>query len=237
MQLAALVVRLTPGAKRRRARKLARPSRKVRIQRWLLLRATEAVAPPPRERLSFRDLRDRIFQRGRRRAEPLIAEQVKLAAHVQGQRRQTRIGGKSRAFARGLGLQCFLLLAVAAPAFAQGGGMLLNPGGAMSIESSPDHANAASYTVGWFKQPTDTAPVVAETIPAANVTGTGPYLLTTKTRPPYARYTLKVKLTVKDPCDPGFCESQWSDPAVYEKDLTISAFGYTPANPRGFLIR
>lgn len=115
--------------------------------------------------------------------------------------------------------------------------LLLNPSGAVTFDS-PDHAKAASYTVGWFKLATDAAPAVAETVLVANVTGVGPYTLQTKTRPPFAKYVLKVKVTGVAPCDPGFCESPWSDPGTWTKDgVNGSDIGYTPANPRNFLIK
>lgn len=133
-----------------------------------------------------------------------------------------------------IGLACVVVLLVALPAAAQGP-ILLNPQ-AMVTFDSPDHAKAATYTIGWFTADPN-VPASSETVAASEVTGSGPYAVTFKTRPAFKRYTLKLKMTAKD-CDPGMCDSPWSEVATWTT-ATGSGMdvGYTPANPRGFVLQ
>jgi hypothetical protein len=153
-----------------------------------------------------------------------------------------------------------LMLASAAPAFAgPGPGLLasglrlvsdqgtpppimLNPEGVISFDSV-DHDKAISYRVGWFRTAEQTEPDVSESILVTAVTtnATGPkYTMTARTRPPFRKYLLKIKLTaVATSCDAdlGPCESAWSEMASWSKDgQNGNWIGYTPRNASGVVL-
>jgi len=140
---------------------------------------------------------------------------------------------------RGL-LTIVALLAVAAPVAAQAPDpVLLNPAGVFGFDS-PDHARVVSYRVGWFRTVDQAEPDVAETVPAAAIevgTGAPLYTLRAQTRPAFRRYLVKLKAIATD-CDPGSCESPWTDPATWTRDGAGGTWvGYTPRTATGFVLR
>jgi hypothetical protein len=130
------------------------------------------------------------------------------------------------------------ILVLAASAAAQNP-ILLNPQGTFTFDS-PDHAKATSYTLGWFLT-TDTAkPASTQTVVASTVTGAGPYTIAFNARPAFRRYVLKLMMTAAPPCDVGTCDSPWSEVATWTTvtpPSTGTEVGYTPQNPRGFVLQ
>ncbi|MBP7568767.1 MAG: hypothetical protein KBA95_01790 [Acidobacteria bacterium] len=120
--------------------------------------------------------------------------------------------------------------------------ILFNPDGVISFDSV-DHDKAVSYQVGWFRTEDQAVPDVAETVLVTNVTtnASAPtYTLQARTRPPFRRYLLRVKLVaLATSCDAdlGPCESSWSPTATWTKDGASGTWlGYTPRNATGVVL-
>jgi hypothetical protein len=120
--------------------------------------------------------------------------------------------------------------------------IMLNPEGVISFDSI-DHDKAVSYRVGWFRTLEQGEPDVSETILMTAVTtnATGPkYTMQARTRPPFRKYVLKIKLAAIDTaCDAdlGPCESSWSEVATWTKDGQSGMWlGYTPRNATGVVL-
>lgn len=136
-----------------------------------------------------------------------------------------------------------IVLVFVVPGSAQTPPILLNPTGVITFTSS-DHGNATSYRVGWFRTDTQADPDVSETILLADVRAiptANTYELTTRTRPPFRKFVVRVKLMATT-CDPGMCESPWSDPGTWTDTTATPALagtwvGYTPKKLTGFVLR
>jgi hypothetical protein len=137
-----------------------------------------------------------------------------------------------------------VFLALSAPASAQVP-LMLNPGGDIGFDCS-DHARLTEYRVGWFRLDTDAEPAVAETVPVGAITVPSPGATTgltfrLRTRPPFARYVLRMKAVAGAPCTPTPelpCESGWSDAGTWTQAAISGVWiGYVPNRPSAFIIR
>jgi hypothetical protein len=120
--------------------------------------------------------------------------------------------------------------------------ILLNPEGVISFDSI-DHDKAVSYRVGWFRTEDQAEPDVSESIlvPSVTTNATGlKYTMQARTRPPFRKYILKIKLialTASCDADLGPCESAWSLTAAWTKDGNSGTWlGYTPRNASGVVL-